>query len=156
MRTGFIIIFLASFMLLVNCANSSVIEVGMSKDLKCNISSFSYDHKLNMIKFDVEVYNTGTVGYLSRVKVDVFDKTVDIFTGWGMKNTLMPGDRKNSEIYWYSNSTGNFTARVRIYYEDEILEKEFDIEKNTSSVSDSIFEIKNFRVYDAFVVLDID
>jgi hypothetical protein len=155
MRALFIIIFIVSSLMFVNCVHSSAVEVDISKNLKGNISSFSYDYRLNIIKFDVEFYNTGTIGYKSRIRIDVFNGTNNIFTGWGKENVLMPGDRKNSEIYWYFNSTGNFTVRIRAYYANEIVEKAFPVEKNTSSESSNIFEIKDFRVYDDFAVLDV-
>jgi hypothetical protein len=155
MRSLFIIFFIVSSLMVVTCVHSSSIEVDVSKNLKGNISSFSYDYRLNVMKFDVEFYNTGTVGYESRIRIDVFNGTNDIFTGWGKESILMPGDRKDSEIYWYTNSTGNFTARIRTYYANEIAEKVFPIEKNVSSESSSIFEIKNFRMYDDFAVFDV-
>jgi hypothetical protein len=67
----------------------------------------------------------------------------------------MPGDRKNFEIYWYTNSTGNFSARVRAYFGNEILERKFSLEKKNSFSPEDVFEIKNLRTYDDFIVFDI-
>ena len=155
MERQFFIFFIISIFLFVDCAYSSVIEVDVSKALKVDISSFSYDCVMNIVEFNVESYNTGTIGYKSRTSIDIFNENGIVFKGWGKENTLMPGGRENSEIYWYTNSTGNFTVRVRIYYGNEIMEKNFSIEKNVSSDSENVFEIRNFRTYDDFVVFDV-
>ena len=67
----------------------------------------------------------------------------------------MPGDRKNFEIYWYTDSVGNFTANLRAYFADEVLEKNFSIKKNVSTIAKSVFEIKDFRTYSRFIIFDV-
>jgi hypothetical protein len=132
-----------------------VIDVKVSKDLKENISSFSYNYSLNILKFQFELYNTGSIPYKSRIRIDILNDSQEIFTGWSDEKSFMPGDKENFKIYWYTNSTGNFTARTRVYFANEILDQEYNFKKNTSSSSQNIFEVKNFRTYDNFIIFDV-
>ncbi|MEM7814689.1 MAG: hypothetical protein QXK48_03930 [Candidatus Aenigmatarchaeota archaeon] len=147
------IFFLILFFTLV--ANSAIVEVNVPKSLEGNISSFSYDPSTDILKFQIEFYNTGSVSYKTRIRLDILNGSRIVFTGWSKENTLMPGDRKNFEIYWYTNSTGKFHARIRSYFGNEIFEKNFEIEKKNSYSPEDIFEIKNFRTYEDFIVFDI-
>ncbi|MEM7825064.1 MAG: hypothetical protein QXO27_03785 [Candidatus Aenigmatarchaeota archaeon] len=151
-RVLFFIFFIIFFSQIVN---SAIVEVDIPKYLKGNISSFSYNYSLNILKFQVEFYNTGSIAYKTRVRIDILNYSQRVFTGWSEEKTLMPGDRKNFEVYWYTNSTGNFTASVRSYFANEIFEQKFNIEKSNSILPEDIFEIKNFRTYDNFVIFDI-
>jgi len=151
---GFVILF-ALLMLLPGIAGSVMIEVHVPKYLEGRISSFSYNCSINILRFQVEFYNTGSIPYKARIRTDIFNNTHMLFTGWSKEEILMPGDRKNFNVYWYTNSTGNFTAKVRSYFANEILEREYMIEKNTSSAAENIFEITDFRIYDDYVIFDI-
>jgi hypothetical protein len=136
-------------------ANSTIIEVEIPQYLFGNFTSFSYDSSKDILKFWFEFYNSGSTAYRTRMRLDVLNDSRIIFTGWSDEKVLMPGDRKNFEIYWYTNSTGNFSARVRAYFGNEILERKFSLEKNNSFSPEDVFEIKNFRTYDDFIVFDI-
>lgn len=150
-----ILLFVLFTLFFFQIASSTVIKVEVPKDLKGNISSFSYNYTLNILKFQIEYYNTGSVAYKVRNRIDILNDSKEVFTGWSEEKSLMPGDRKNFEIYSYINSTGNFTVKARSYFANEILEQKFSIEKSTSILSENVFEIKNFRTYDDFVIFDV-
>jgi hypothetical protein len=147
------LIFLA--LSLFSIANSILIEVEIPKSLEGNFTSFSYDSSKDILKFWFEFYNSGSTAYRTRIRLDVFNDSKIVFTGWSDEKVLMPGDRKNFEIYWYTNSTGNFSARVRAYFGNEIFERRISLEKKNSFSPEDVFEIKNFRTYDDFIVFDI-
>ncbi|MEM5773290.1 MAG: hypothetical protein QXL86_03685 [Candidatus Aenigmatarchaeota archaeon] len=136
-------------------AKATIIEVEIPKSLEGNLSSFSYDSSKDIMKFQFEFYNTGSTAYKTRIRLDLINNSKIVFTGWSNEKILMPGDRKNFEVYLYSNLTGNLTLRSRMYFGSEIQENFFTIEKKNSLESEDVFEIKNFRTYDDFVVFDI-
>jgi len=140
---------------LFSVANSTIIEVEVPQSLFGNFTSFSYDSSKDILKFWFEFYNSGSTAYRTRIRLDVLNDSKIVFTGWSDEKVLMPGDRKNFEIYWYTNSTGNFSARARAYFGNEILERKFSLEKKNSFSPEDVFEIKNFRTYDDFIVFDI-
>lgn len=151
----FILLLIFLVLFFFSASNSAVIKVGIQKSLDGDIISFSYDSSKDIIKFQFEFYNTGSTPFKARARVDVINNSKTAFTGWSEEKILMPGDRKNFEVYWYTNSTGNFILRLRVYFGNEIMEKFFIVEKNNSLFSEDVFEIKNFRTYDDLIVFDI-
>lgn len=147
--SAFLIIFIFSL------TQATIVEVEVPKSLEGSLVSFSYDSSKDVMKFRLEFYNTGSTAYKARIRLDMLNNSKITFTAWSDEKVLMPGERKNFEIYSYSNSTGNFTLRSRVYFGNEIQEKFFMIEKNNSFLPEDIFEIKNFRTYDDFFVFDI-
>lgn len=145
----FLLLFFFSF------GRAAIIDVEIPKSLEGNVSSFSYDSSKDIMKFRFEFYNTGSTAYKARFRLDLLNNSKIFFTGWSDEKVLMPGDRKNFEIYLYSNSTGNFTLRSRVYFGNEIQEKIFSLEKKGSFSPEDVFEIENFRTYDDFIVFDV-
>ncbi|MEM3393686.1 MAG: hypothetical protein QXY79_01400 [Candidatus Methanomethylicia archaeon] len=151
-----IIIFLVFlFLFLFSISRATLIEVDVSKNLEGNTVYFSCDPSKDLMRFYLEFYNTGSVAYRARVRLDIINNSKSIFTTWSNEKILMPGDRKDFEVYLYGNSTGNLTLRSRVYFGNEIEERNFTIEKEYSFLPEDVFEIKNFRTYDDFIVFDI-
>jgi hypothetical protein len=69
-----------------------------------------------------EFYNRGSSAYFARARLDVF-KENESFTAWSEEKVLYPGDRESFKLYWFPSLSGNFSARIRIYYAGEILER---------------------------------
>jgi len=154
-ETKKILFLIFSFLFLFNLAKATLIDVEIPKSLEGSITSFFFDPSKDIIKFQFEFYNTGSTAYKARIRIDFLNDSKTLFTAWSNEKILMPGDRKNFEIYIYTNSTGNFTLRSRVYFGNEIQEKFLKIEKKNSFSHQDIFEIKNFRTYDDFVVFDV-
>mgnify|MGYP000520397487 CR=1 FL=1 len=152
-KSTIFLIFLA--LSLFSITNSTIIKVEIPTYLLGNFTSFSYDSSKDILKFWFEFYNSGSTAYRTRIRLDVFNDSRIVFTGWSDEKILMPGDRKNFEVYWYTNSTGNFSIRIRAYFGNEILERRIILEKKNSLSPEDVFEIKNFRTYDDFIVFDI-
>ncbi|MEM5879634.1 MAG: hypothetical protein QXU74_04055, partial [Candidatus Aenigmatarchaeota archaeon] len=152
---GIVIFLLFSLLFFFSLSRAAIIKVDVSRNLEGKISSFSCDSSKDLIAFHLEFYNTGSIAYRARARVDIINNSKTAFTAWSGEKILMPGDRKNFEVYLYSNLTGNLTLRSRMYFGNEIQENFFTIEKKNSLESEDVFEIKNFRTYDDFVVFDI-
>lgn len=157
--------------LLTECAKAFLVKVGVTKILDAEITSFYSNTSTNLVKFNVEIRNKGSIAYSSRVRIDLLnissvyeaDKAQELFTAWSPEREMMPGDRKNIELYWYNveDDSADFRIRARVYYGNEILEKFYDME-NLSTLVDSqlkegegVFKISGFRVYDKFVIFDL-
>jgi len=150
------LIYVICFLIIIEIAYSSMIEVGISEELKGNISSITYDNSSNIIKISIEFYNTGSIAYKTRVKVEFLDKDKVIFNAWSQEKEFMPGDKKSFDTYWYTNNTGNFFVRLKVYFGNEILEYEkFSFIVNKSLMPEDIFEVENFRTYDNYILFDV-
>jgi len=162
---SFFFISLQIFLLLTNNATAYVVNIGVTKVLECEVTSFYFNSSTDLVKFNIEVQNRGSIAYKGRIRLDILktsesNESYKIFTAWGPEKVFMPGDKKISEFYWYTNETGDFIAKVKVYYADEIWEKFFEIEKEKSvapsyQIQKDIFKIKNFRTYDNFIVFDL-
>ncbi len=150
------IIILICFLFLIGIAYSAVIEVGVAENLKGKISSITYDNSSNLIKFSIEFYNTGSVPYKARIKIEIFNNSEVIFNGWSQEKDFMPGEKKLFDIYWYNNNTGKYFAKLKSYFGNSIKEyKKFEFSIKNSIDSEDIFEIKNFRTYDNYIIFDV-
>jgi len=152
MKTTFTLIFLLFFIPIVL---AGVVKIGVKMGVKGEISALFYNTSNGVLKVNPEFYNTGSVAYKVRIRLDILNSTDIIFTGWSKEETLMPGERKNFEIYWYTPRTENIVAKLRAYYGKEITEREtkFKVEKNQTL--EDVFQIKNFRTYDDSIKFQI-
>ena len=145
---------LVLILFLLTIASAAKIDVSIDDNLKCEISSLTYNTSNNVTHFLIEVYNTGSVGYRTQPRIDIFDGNESIFTGWGHEIEIMPGQRKASTIHWY-NKPGNYTLRTRVYFGNEILEHKEAIFVKKPAEPENVFSIQDFRAYDNFVIFDI-
>jgi hypothetical protein len=102
-----------------------------------------------------EFFNSGSVAYKTRLRIDILNPREIMFTGWSKEETMMPGERKNFEIYWYTPKTENIVAKVIAYYERERTEREMRLKIVNNQTSEDVFQIKNFRTYDDHVKFQI-
>jgi hypothetical protein len=135
--------------------SSSDINVKIQNKFDGNITSLLCHQYYDLIKCEMEFYNKGTVPYKARVKIEIFNGSENIFTGWSNENILMSGDRKEFDAYLYTNTSGNIIVRSSVFFGDDILKRSIEIEKNSSSPPESIFEIKNLRVYENRIIFDV-
>ncbi len=105
-------------------ASASSIKVGVTETFEGNPVFFISNVTENLVKFSTEFYNTGTIPYKARMRIDVFEEK-RIFSGWSKEKPLMPGDRDYFEVFWYSEEAGNFTALLRAYFGNEIIAYDF-------------------------------
>jgi hypothetical protein len=144
------------FLLLVNIAYSALVEVGIAEVLEGNISSINYDVTSNLVKFSFEFYNTGSIAYNSRIKLEVYNDTDLLFIGWGPELEFMSGEKKVSDIYWYANNIGDYSAKLKVYFGNEIKEyKKFDVPVSEYIEPEDVFEIRNMRTYDDHIIFDV-
>lgn len=143
------IFFLVFLFFLVALVSAQTIKIGVKMELKGNISAIFYNVSNGVLRINPEFYNSGSVAYSARARLDILNSTDIIFTGWSREEMLMPGERKDFEIFYYTSKTlENITARIRIYYGFEMVERKIELKIESMQASEDIFQIKNFRTYD--------
>lgn len=150
--------------------SAQMVEVNVIEILRGKISAISYNSTVDKVfKATIEFYNTGSAGYKTRIRMDVFNESLNeslesnllesglVYRGWSKEISMVPGVRKNFHIYWYPyNVSGNFTAKLRAYYGGEISEfREIQLEVKDVPTPADVFEIKRFRAYDDYVKFDL-
>lgn len=130
--------------------NAQKIDVEISQILDGKISAISYDKKIkDVFKIKVEFYNTGSLGYRSRIRLDILNNTDLLFTGWSQEKPLKPSDRAVFNVYWYPyNLRGKFTGKIRVYYANEIKTDDIDVEVKDVSIPIQAIEITDFKTFD--------
>jgi hypothetical protein len=142
-------------LLLTNAAYSSYIEVGINEVMKGSAITITYDNTTNIARFSTEFFNSGSIGYSARAKVEIYDNSTLVFNGWSQQKGLTPGERKTLDVYWYNNETKVYDAKVKVYYGNEIEEYDkFDFSISGIQPKDA-FEMTNFRTYDDHVIFDV-
>jgi hypothetical protein len=148
------LVVLFALLILLPAVEAVLIEVEVPGILDGRFNTIKHTNKEGLVKIDAEFYNTGSIPYKVRIRVDVYNQTESIFTGWSKEKILAPGDRKVFTVYYYSNLTGNFTAKVRAYYGNEIKEEVVSLEKAYATAK-NVFKIENFRAYENFAAFDV-
>jgi hypothetical protein len=125
------------------------VNVGIIRILLGKISVLTYRAD-NMLKLTTEFFNSGSLGYKARARLDVFNESKTIFTGWSSEKILKPGMHTSFEMFWVPNINGNFTGRVRFYYGYETLESNMTFSL-TKKECKNVFEVMNIRTYDNYM-----
>lgn len=151
-------LFLAYFVyvfIFVTIAYSALVEVDIAESLDGNIVSLLYDNSSNVVKFTTEFYNTGSIGYKTRLKFEIFEGNKMVFSSWSKEQTMMPGDKHVFENYWYGKKDVYY-MKLKVYLGNEIKQyKKFEVSINRDIDSESVFKIRNFRTYDDFMIFDV-
>jgi len=143
-------------LMFIGTVNALVIKVDVAETLKGNVSSFSINSSSNIVKLPIEFYDTGSVAYLARVRIYVYNDTDLIFSGWSAEKALKPGDRKLFDIFWPATDAGNYTAKLRIYFGNEIFEQGgFRIQVNKTVQAEDVFDVRDFKTHDDHVDFNI-
>jgi hypothetical protein len=155
----FLIILILSLFLILSISKAQVVDVNIKEVTRVETTRLDYNSSIadgKPFKLNIELFNSGSIGYKNRVRLDIFDKDNLIFTGWSEENDFFPGNRKMYDLYWYpSDYKGKFKASIRIYYANEIDEiKKISLDvKPFKKSPESIFEIIDFKTYEDEIVL---
>ncbi len=152
-------------------ASAQVVEITIIEVLRGRINSVFYDSTVDtVLKATTEFYNTGSAGYSTRIRMDIFNESFNqsengndletsglLYRGWSKELPMVPGLHETFPIYWYPhNQTGNFIAKVRAYYGDEIVESDdIQFEVKDVPIPEDVFEIKRFRTYETYMKFDL-
>jgi len=150
----FLFVLIVSFFFILSISRAQEIEVNIKEVIEVEASSIDYNSTITdgkPFKVNIELFNPGSVGYNSRIRLDILDQDNLVFTGWSDEKNFFPGNWKIYDLYWHPlNFEGNLKASIRIYFANEIKKIKpikFEV-KSTEKSSESVFEILDFRTYD--------
>ncbi|MBD3155704.1 MAG: hypothetical protein GF368_03545 [Candidatus Aenigmarchaeota archaeon] len=135
------------------------VNLGISKALIVNLAEMNYESHLDNepLELNFIFVNSGNIPFKSRGRLDIFDGTRKIFTGWSEETILRTGQIRRIPIYWFPYSTeGKFRGVLKIYYGTEVMEGgEFEFEVVNTEIPEKIINITKLRTYDNEMVLTL-
>jgi len=139
-----------------NAAHATKMGVGIADTLSIDFKTVSVEEKGNVIVVHLGAYNTGSIEYDVRARVDIMSGSNVLFTGWSEIKEFNPGDKKGFVVYGYKPDADNLSIRARVYYGNEIKELEpLYVEKREQTTPKTAFSVSNFRVYDNYIRFDL-
>jgi len=155
----FLFILIISFILILGVSKAQTVGANIKEIIEVETTRIDYNSTITdgkPFKVNIELFNSGSVGYKARIRLDIFDQDSLVFTGWSYDKYFFPGNRGIYDLYWYpSNSKGEFTASVRIYFANEIKKIKpikFEI-KPAEKTPENVFDIIDLRTYDEEIEL---
>lgn len=150
----FLSILIISFFLILSTSRAQVVHVNIKEVIEVEVTRIDYNSTITdgrPFKVNIELFNSGSVGYKARIRLDIFDQDNLVFTGWSDEKHFFPGNQKTYDLYWYPlNVGGEFKASIRIYFANEIKKVKpikFEI-RPAEETPENVFEILDFRTYD--------
>ena len=140
-------------LLMIPIAYSLDIDLSVNRTFTADVMYFSYNDTLPLKIFSTEILNSGSLPYILQARVDVI-KNESIFTAWSDKKRVMPGNNAFFALYWLPEESGNYTARLRVYYGGEMKEEYINITVNKEESKDT-FEITDYAVLDKYIDLKV-
>ena len=151
------ILSLLFILMLVPAAFSTSVEVNvielLNTDIKyidcCMLNS-------NVMSASYDVFNSGSVAYAARIRLDIVDETKKVTSIWSSESLLNPGERDTINMYWYEPEDKTITANARLYRAYDIV----DLGNVTwffddASTSSGAIDIEKIRVYDDRIKIKI-
>lgn len=155
----FLLFLMISLFLILSLSKAQVVDINIKEIVKADTINIDYNSTLTdgrPFKVNMELFNSGSVGYNGRIRLDIFYGDDLVFTGWSHEKYFFPGNQEVYNLYWHpSDVEGKFKASIRIYHGNEIKKIKpikFEI-KPTEKTPEDIFEILDFRTYDEEVKL---
>jgi regulator of replication initiation timing len=152
-RRKIVAIFLMLFFLISLAYATILVEVDVKEVIDGNIAYLKFQKKLNNspqhILLDWE--NQGSVGCKVRFRVDFYHPELNlppedepVYTAWSKEKALEPGDHSPFEIFFYPKKSGNYSAKLFVYYCNLLLEERVinftALMKEEGSMNESVIE----------------
>ncbi len=106
-------------LLLISVVSAGIqITVSISGVIDGNIAYLDVPNLVNNTpqKFLLDWENLGSVACRVRARVDVYNKSELIYTAWSKEVPMEPGYHSSLEAYFYPTTSGNYTAKISVYY----------------------------------------
>lgn len=155
----YIIILLIILLLTPFLIEAQLIELRIKEIIDKEVGPLMYNKSISNGPFLVsfEIFNSGSVGYRARARMDVYKDKNFLFSGWSKEYSLNPGMRSKFDIYWFPvNLTGNYKAKIRIYYGNEMDDlKSINFKLKNIITPKDVVEITDLETYDDEIVFNI-
>ncbi len=138
--------------LLMALPAAHALEIGLSIEETYNVEVFYFAHNntYDTNVFSTELTNPSSLPYLAQIRIDVFNETEKVFTGWSAGKTMPPGGIGFFELFWVPEVAGDYTARMRVYYTGEVIEIEKNISVERVTEKENVFHTDQ-KVFDKFI-----
>ena len=147
------------FIFLSIAVNAQEIKVNVIETLKIEALGLKYNSSIENgepLKISFEVFNTGSVGYKTRVRLDIYKQKELIQTLWSNEEDFIPGVIHHFDIYYPTTQVGNFKAELKFFFANEIKElKSFNFQVKKVTLHENIFDIKEIETYENEIELKI-
>lgn len=153
MNRKFILIIAMAFAIPIAFPLSVTMDVGheLDADLKTT-EAFESNGVYNL---SLELYNSGSIAYLAKTRLDMFENGKKIFTAWGDSRIMIPGIKEKIDLYGQVNTSGNFTPRLRVYFANELLEKWYPAREFIVNERQDVFTFSGISAGKDYVEFDI-
>ncbi|MEM5878598.1 MAG: hypothetical protein QXF12_07015 [Candidatus Aenigmatarchaeota archaeon] len=125
------------------------VTMTVSEFLDAQIIGLENKQMTDVVNTSFEVFNSGSIGSKSRVRIDVLNQGKPVARLWSNEFVFQPNDREFIEFYWpLQNRTGKFTISVKYYGSNEIKDLgnySFQV-KNQSNFNETI-QIISPKIY---------
>jgi hypothetical protein len=150
MKLFFFIIITIIFLPII--INAQEIKVDVLEILDVEVQGLKYNSVINNgepLKVSFDLFNSGSVGYKARVRLDIFKQNNLTQTLWSNEEDFFPGVSHHFDIYYPVNMIGNFKAVLKVYLANEIKEmKPFNFQVKKTTLPSETFDIKDFNTYE--------
>lgn len=152
-----IFFFLITFFLLAHSVSALIVKIEIKENLEAVFLGIPFNETYKELpNVIVDLFNTGSVPYTARLRLDIYKENENIFTAWSDERTFLAGDKDFFNLYWFVNETGNYTARLRSYYGNEILQTENFTLGFVRKETRDVFDIKDFKTFGDRVTFKIN
>ncbi len=150
MKSFFFIIFVIMF--LPTIIKAQEIDVNVIEIIKINILGLKYNSLIENgepLKASFELFNSGSVGYKARVRLNIYKQNKLMQTLWSSEEDFAPGVNHHFDMYYHVNLVGSFKVELKVYVADEIRElKSFNFQVKKINPSNNTFNIKDIKTYE--------
>lgn len=144
------------FILLTITVFAIKIDVAVAEIIDGKIITIFKPTVNGVFEIPIELDNIGSVNYIARIKLEIYNATKDlIFIGWTNEQSLKPGNIANYNLYFFPNSSGNFSGKLKAYYANEIKDYNNLSFEILSPSPQGSFELSNFRTYEDYIKVEI-
>jgi len=139
--------------------NAQETKVGVKEVLDIETLGMKYNSLIENgepLRVSFELFNSGSVGYKARVRLDIFKQNDLLQTVWSSEENFVPGVAHHFDIYYPVNLVGNFKVKLKVYFANEMKElKSFNLQVKKTTLADDTFDIKDFTTYEKEIEFNI-
>jgi hypothetical protein len=129
------------------------LQLSVKDVFSADATYFMLNDTYSTLKFETEILNSGSLPFIAQARLDVQNESGTVMTAWSEKKNLMPGINSVFAFSWFPEDAGNYSARLRVYYGDEILERTLNFTVKSRAQPEDIFNITTVRAFNSRLLL---
>jgi hypothetical protein len=144
---------------LIPISYSPHIELEIQPKLLTELYDLNYNYSLENDVFNLgfKFSNVGSIPFTAKARIDIFEGSNHVFTGWTEEVPFQVGNAKRFNLYWFPyNITDDFKALLRVYYAHEIMDDgSIYFRVNNTVIPEEAIKIPDLKVYENEFVLTL-